>query len=185
MQIDFILSEKERINVIQFALKNGCKIIPACHYSSEKYRIITDFDQYLQYSAEEPLLFMVNDKYSFYPLELDFFQRDGKKIWYINQRQGGPTIDFYSPIIGEKTEKIIGPGFIGIYEYYYHGNNKITPNSELKNLFKAFKSYIESITKPIVLSKRTYWLGKYTAGQALNGNLKLLPISGIELIELI
>jgi hypothetical protein len=46
MQIDFILSEKERINVIQFALKNGCKIIPACHYSSEKYRIITDFDQY-------------------------------------------------------------------------------------------------------------------------------------------
>jgi hypothetical protein len=114
---------------------------------------------------------------------LDFFQRDGKKIWYINQRQGGPTIDFYSPIIVKKTEKIIGPGFIGIYEYYYHGNNKITPNSELINLFKAVKSYIESITKPIVLSKRTYWLGKYTAEQALNGNLKLLPIQVLNLLN--
>lgn len=185
MQIDFILSEKERKDVIQYALKNGCKIIPSCHYAIEKYRIIESIDQYLKHSQEVPLLFFINDKYSVYPLEMDFFQKDKEKTWFIKQRYGGPTIDFYSPVIGEKTEKTIGPGFIGVYEYYYHGNSKISPNTELINLFKAFMSYIKSISKPIALSNRTYWLGNYTAEQVISGNLKLQPISGIELANLI
>ena len=137
-QLDFILSEKERIEVVQFLFKNDCRIIPGCHYSTSKYNIVTDMEGYLKYCKEEPLLFLINDRYSFYPLELDFFENEKGKTYFIKQRHGGPTIDFFSPIIGEKENNIIGPGFIGIYEYYYHNNNKIAPNADLKNIYKLF-----------------------------------------------
>jgi hypothetical protein len=184
-QLDFILSEKERLDILEFGFKNGCRIIPNLSYTSDKYNVIVDIEEYVKNCEEVPLLFLINNRYTFYPLKLDFFESEKTKTWFIKQRCGGPSIDFFSPIIGEKKENIIGPGYIGIYEYYFHDKEKIVPNAQMINIFESFKSYIKSISKPVKLTNRTFWVGKYTIEQVLKGKFKILPISGNEIIELV
>lgn len=185
-QLDFLLSEKERFEFVKFAFKNECKIIPNLHYGSDKYKVVSDLDGYLKFCNESPLLFLINSKYSYYPLELDFFDdNSGNRKFFIKQRYGGPTIDFFSPIIGEHEEKIVGAGYIGIYPYYYHHENKITPNNNLKEMYSLFTKFIKKMSKEVKLTQRKYWVGNQTIKDASEGKLSLHHISGIDLLDLV
>jgi hypothetical protein len=184
-QLDFFLNGIERDNFIEFAFKNNFKLVPDNHFDSNNYQIINDVDTYLKLAKTTPLIFLLNDKYSFFPLELDFFEKGGRNVYFIKQKCGGPVIDFYSPIAGEIENGIVGPGFVGCYPFYYHNNKKIVPHFELSNSYKQMTTFIRSIAKPVKLSQRTYWLGKETINKAKKDEVKLLPISGIELINLL
>ncbi|HEV8283658.1 MAG TPA: hypothetical protein VGQ09_05070 [Chitinophagaceae bacterium] len=184
-ELDFILNEEERILVVEFAFENGCKLIPGRHYSEKKYEMCTNMEDYSRFCQNEPLLFIINKKYSIYPLEFDFFENENGKKYFIKQRCGGPTIDFYSPILGEKKDNIVGTGLLGIYTHYYHDGKKFVPNSELSNIYKELSSFIKRMSRKIELSERTFRVGKKTIEKAMQGKIKLLPISGIDLLTLV
>lgn len=183
-QVDFYLSEPERIEFIQYCFKHGCYIIPDQRYDTDKYVVATDMDQYEQHCKKSPLLFITSDKFSVYPLELDYFEDEGKKKYFIKQRHSGPSIDFFSPVIGEIEDNIVGPGYIGIYPFYYRDDKKYVPNKSLTDFYKLFTTYIKKSCKKIKLTQRTFWVGNLTIDRAKKGEIQLLPISNIDLLTL-
>jgi hypothetical protein len=183
-QVDFFLSESERNNFIEHCIKEGCMIIPDQHYDTDKYLVATTMHQYQQYCKKNPLLFIISKKYSTYPLELDYFEDEGKKKYFIKQRHGGPTIDFFSPVVGEIEDNIVGPGYLGIYPFYYHNNQKFVPNKSLIDFYKLFSDYIKKSCQKIKLTQRTFWVGKHTIERAKKGEIQLLPISNIDILTL-
>jgi len=184
-QLDFILCIEEREEVMQYVLKNGCQIIPNHQYKNPEYIIASDLEGYLQNCKKEPLLFLTNKKYSMYPLELDFINDNSEKRYFIKQRYGGPTIDFFSPVLAEIEDAIIGPGYIGFYPFYYHGKNKFFPDKNLLIFFKSFSVFIRKISRKVILKNRTYWIGKSTIEKAKRKEINILPISNISITELI
>lgn len=185
IQLDFFLSEVERVQFIQYCFGYGCNIIPNQHYDRNKYTIITSMGEYQQYCKRSPFLFITSNKFSTYPLELDYFEVGEGKKYYIKQRHGGPTIDFFSPIVGEIEDNIVGPGYIGIYPFYYRNNMKYVPNKSLMDFYKIFTMYIKEICQKIKLTERVFWIGKHTIEKAKKGEIELLPISNINLLTMI
>ncbi|MEO6964086.1 MAG: hypothetical protein ABIY90_19105 [Puia sp.] len=183
-QMDFFLSEKERIKVVNFSYTRGFSIIPDLHFRKNSYIVTTNLDEYYEYCGLTPLLFLTSPEYSIHPLQLDFFEDSiNGKNFFIRQRYGGPTIDFYSPIAGEKEDGIIGPGYLGIYPFYYTNNGKHVADTHLKNMYKLLTSFIQSISKMVRLKNRTYWVGNHTIEIAKKGDVKLLNISHNNILE--
>jgi hypothetical protein len=184
-QVDFFLSEKERLEFIQYCFKHGCNIIPNQHYNTDKYLIASNMEQYEKYCKKSPLLFITSNKFSMHSLELDYFEVDDKRRYFIKQRYGGPTIDFFSPVIGELEDNVVGPGHIGIYPFYYHGSKRFVPNKFLTEFYKLFTIYIKGSCQKIKLTQRTFWVGNATIDRAKKEEIKLLPISNINLLTLL
>jgi hypothetical protein len=182
-QIDFFLNEDERIQLIQYAFKIGCKVIPDLHYHNDEFETAIDLESYLKFCSDSPFLFLINKKYSFYPLEFDFYEETNTRIYFIKKRYGGPSIDFFSPIIGEKEDNTIGPGYIGIYPFYFHNNRKIVPTKELTDVYNLLSSFIRKISIKVELVNRIYWVGNTTIKRAKKGGIKLVPISDINILE--
>lgn len=184
-QIDFILSELERINFIKYCFEHGCHVVPDLRYDSDEYIVATDINLYYEYCKKSPLLFITSKKFSVYPLELDYFEDGNKKRYFINQRHGGPTIDFYSPIIGEIEDNTVGPGYIGIFPFYYRNREKFVPNKGLIDLYKFFTVYLKKTCQNVKLAHRTFWVGNKTIERAKNGEIHLLPISNQDILTLL
>jgi hypothetical protein len=182
-QLDFFLSEVERQKFIQYCFKQRCNIIPDQHYESNKYIVVTTLDQYERNCKDKPLLFISSNDFTTYPLELDYFEDKGKKKYFIIQRHGGPTIDLFCPVIGELEENIVGPGFIGIYQFYYRDKNKYVPNKSLTGYYKLFTTYIKEICEKVKLGQRVFWIGKQTIDKAKKGEIQLLSISNIDVLK--
>lgn len=182
-QIDFYLNENERARFIDYCFKQGCNIIPDLHYDTEKYIVVANMKQYELHCKECPLLFIVSNKFSAYPLELEQFEKESKKKYFIRQRHGGPTIDFYSPVLGELENNIVGPGYIGIYPFYYHENEKYIPNKNFIDHYKLFVSYIKESSQKVKLKQRTFWVGKHTIERAKRGAVQLLPVSNTDILS--
>ncbi len=100
-----------------------------------------------KYCKEGPLLFLLNQKYSFYSLELGSFKKEGVEKYYVKQRYGGPTIDFFTPIFGERENNTIGPGFLSIHPSYYHKKIEFVPNEDLKSYYRLLTSFIRKMEK--------------------------------------
>ena len=184
-QTDFFICNQERAEFAAFAFDKKCKIIPDVHYDNARYCITSDINEYLKYCSDAPLLFLTNGLYSFYPLEFSSFEKDNVKKFYIKQRCGGPTIDFYTPIMGEIKNGIIGPGFIGIYPHYFHSDVLFVPNAELKIMYNILGDFIKNKSKRVKLGSRTYWIGNKTIELVKKGEFQLLQIGDTNLIDLI
>lgn len=184
-QFDFVLCEDERNLVIEFCFSTGCEIVPDTYYDTGKYITVSNKEEYLKDDNARPLIFLVNSKYTNYPLEMKEIIRNGNKKYYIKPRQGGPAIELYSPVIGERENRIVGPGFISFYPFYYKGEEKIFPNDEFKKTYQAIKAFIAARSVKVALTKRTFFFGKDTAEKCRAGSLNLLPISGLNLLDLL
>jgi hypothetical protein len=185
IQLDFFLSESERVDLIKYCFKYDCKIIPDSHYDSQNYIVAGDISEYEKFCKRSNLLFITSSRFSNHPLELDYFDKEGKKKFFVKQRYGGPTLDFFCPVVGEIESNTVGPGFIGMYPYYYHGNKKFVPNKNLTDFFKNLTSHLKDSSKRIRLSQRTFWIGNRTIDRAKRGEIKLLPIANINLLTLV
>jgi hypothetical protein len=62
-----------------------------------------------------------------------------------------------------------GPGFIGIYPFYYHHINKYVPNKSLTGFYKLFTTYLKEICEKVKLGQRVFWIGKQTLDKAKKG----------------
>ena len=158
-------------------------MVPDLHYSEENYKTISNIQEYEPYVMSSILIFLVYPETFEYELEMRSFTKDDKKLFYVVQRQGGPTIDFYSPGLIEDRDKMIGPGFLGNYSFYYSKNKKIYPTELQKDLYKMLAKFIKEKCKQVKLKKRSYWIGDRTIYLCKNENYKLVEIGGFNLIE--
>jgi hypothetical protein len=105
------------------------------------------------------------------------YQKNNEKRFYIRQRYGGPSIDFYTPIIAELKDGNVGPGLMSIYPFYYHYNEKFDSSKELKEAYASFNSYIQKMSKRIKIGKKIYLVGNYAIDQVKKGKLSFIDMS--------
>ena len=167
-QLDFILNKDERNEFMKFAISVGCKIVPDIHYSTANYLVLETVADFLSYSGNSKF-FLINERYSLFPLEVRWFEKDGERKFYVSQRYGGPAIDFYSPYIRETERGIMGHGFIAFDPSYYLGSARVTTSDDLKSIYASFVSFIKKRAKKISLLKRIYWVGNHTVELVKSG----------------
>ena len=183
-QLDFFLSIKDREHFIEYCFDNKRHMIPHLSYSSPSYITLKNLTEYNR--CEPHTLFsIVEEKFFNYPLKLDFNIIDNKKKYFIVQREGGPTIDFFSPVFGQIENKVIGPGYIGVYPYYYKNNEKIYPDTNFKECYNDCLKFIKQNSKPFKIGKRKYWIGLNAIELCRNNGYKFLQIGKENPIDLV
>lgn len=184
-QIDFFFCREDKIGLSDLIFKSGARMIVEDNYDSKNFITISSLDKYEEYVTTNVLMFIVHPEALKHPLEWGAFEKEGKRKFFLHQKYGGPTLDFYSPGMIEKSDKKIGPSFLSRHLFYYSGNDKFYPNEVYKNLFKTFSSYIKKSSKPVKLQKRTFWIGINTIKACTNDGYSLVEIGEQNLLHLI
>jgi hypothetical protein len=182
-QLDFFLCREERIELANLILGMGLEMIPDLEYELSNYVSLDSIDKYVEYVDKNELIFIINRKTFKYPFVFGTFEKRGVKKYFIRQRYGGPTIDFYYPGLMEKENKI-GPGFISNYPFYYdeHGD-KFYPSDEDKEVFKILSRFISKNSRSVKLTKRTFWIGNKSIDLCKNSGFHLVDIGGKNLLD--
>lgn len=184
-QIDFFLCNSDRIDFIKQCFSHGYHVVPDINYQTKKYLEASTIEEYEVYCKNVPYLFMISDRFSSYPMEFDSFTKEGEgEIFFLKKRYGGPTIDFYSPIRGEFENKIVGPGFLGIYPFFYSQEDKITSGNEVKDAYKDLMKVIKKMSVRVILENRVYWVGKQTIQKVKDNEFTLQSISRFDILSL-
>lgn len=183
-QIDFFLCREDKIILADFIFKSGCRIVVEDNYDCKVFTTISDLNKYEEYVMTNVLLFILHPETLKHPLEWGSYEKDGNTRFFLRQKYGGPTMDFYSPGMVEQRDKLIGPGFLSSHSYYYSDNVKFYPNDAYKHLFKTFSSYIKKNSTPVKLQKRTYWIGNNAIRVCRNNGYELVKIGEQNLLHL-
>jgi hypothetical protein len=179
-EMNFIFNLKEREDFVKFCFEQAFSIIPDIGYEDNSYYLIKNIEHYHEYMNESVRFFITCDKYQAYPLEMGSYKKDDKNIYYIMQRYGGPSIDFYTPFFAEKKYNKIGPGLISVYPFYYHYNEKLIPNNELKKAYNLLISYISKRSKKVKIGKKNYWIGINTIERVKEATLGFIEMEGFD-----
>jgi len=79
-------------------------------------------------------------------------------------------------VFGQLENNVIGPGFIGIYPYYYNKGEKVYPTAALKKSYDDFTKFIKRNAIVKVVGKRKYWIGLNAIKLCRENKFKLLQI---------
>ena len=183
--VNFFLSKQERRGFFESCFEYRCRIIPHLHYGENSYYELKSIEEYHEYGELCPLISIVNDSYQQYPLEMDFFEKESKKTYFIKQRYGGPCIDFYSPVLAEIENKKIGPGLLSIYPFFYHSDQKITKSDFLSDFFNKLSLYIKGISTPIKIGSKKYWVGNDAQARFKEDEIEFVEINGFDWDEIL
>jgi hypothetical protein len=186
-QVDFFLCIDEKIEIANMLFSSGLTMIPDIPYDSEEYITISSVEAYLQYASANILIFIIDsDKANSNSMVFGSLEKNDKTSFFVRQRYGVPTIDYYSPGMIEKTEKKIGPGFFGNYAFYYDKKGeKIYPSEKDTHVFKTISSFVKKRTTPVKLTKRTYWIGNISINLCKEQGYELVKIGDKDLISLL
>lgn len=160
-QTQLILTDKNSEQIVTLIFDMGAMLIPDLHYKEPKYEYISKLSQFTKMRGATNIYFIVHEDWiveSLIMREVNH-QTEGK-IFYIGQKQGGPTIDFgyWSEHIKD-NKHYVGTGFLGYHDKFWsETNNKMmSVPQELKTFYKSivlkFKS--DAISKK---SAQTYWI---------------------------
>ena len=183
--INFFLSQQERKFFLELCFEHKCKIVPHMHYEDNAYYALKNIEEYCEYGERCPMISIVNDSYQLYPLEMDFFEKESKKKYFIKQRYGGPCVDFYSPIFVEKENNKVGPGFMNIYSVYHHYGQQFIPSPSLSETYDILTAYIKRMCVGAKIGKKKYWIGRKTIAKFRDREINFVDMEGFNWNEFI
>jgi len=185
-QIDFYLCKEEKLKLANAIFGMGLKMIPDLPYETQKLVYITGESEYEPYASKNILMFIVGSNLDDESVVYGTFEKDGKKYFFVRQRYGFVSIDFYSPGLIETAEQRIGPGFLGNYPFYYtREGTKLYPSDESKIVFKELVSFVKRESTAVKLTNRTFWIGKRCAVLCKEAGYQLVNIGDKNLLTLL
>jgi hypothetical protein len=159
-QFEFYFSDKEIQELFNFIQLKGGKFVPDVFYDTEAYKLISDYEDFLRYQKDETIhFFLLADEYFFEPLKVSRNRFLEEPSFSINQRKGGPYIDF-SFYRGYNTDLKI-PYKMSVVDHYskfIHSDNSDefeTPD-ELKRFYKDIIKFIKSRCKVRKINAKNY-----------------------------
>lgn len=118
-ELGFVLSASEETNVLKLVFDQGGWLVPDLNYTIPQYVTIGSYETYLDYRKQTRLFFILHPSYLKSPLDLHSIEKDGRTVYFIMQRNGGPTIDFLSCVeYKEKGKAYISTGSLSHYPTY-------------------------------------------------------------------
>jgi hypothetical protein len=183
-QIDFYFCKEEKMRLANMVFDMGLKMIPDLSYDTENPVLINSISDYEPYALKNVLIFIVGSKLNHESLVFGSFEKNGKKSFFVKQRYGLASVDFYSPGVIEATEHRIGPGFLGNHPFYYNSDgSKLYPSEKDKNIFKELRQFIKKNSTPAKLVNRTFWIGKRCIALCRETGYNLVKIGDEDLLK--
>jgi hypothetical protein len=144
--LDFYFNDEERIELVDYILSKGSKIIPDKKYLTKEYEVIRSVDDYIVSMKERECSFFILDEgYTFEELSFSSVELEVGLRYYINQRHGGPYIDicFY---LGYASDAIIPCKRSNIDHYskfmYNYSYDEFKTPEALKAYYKDLSKFI-------------------------------------------
>src|SRR5438874_12294895 len=126
-QTDAYLCETDIIQVAKLLFQQEAAIIPDLDYSRRELLQISDLKslQRLLDDSIPLLLFAVSPKWQRSPLEMQSTIKQGKKVFFVVQKSGGPSIDIFYPRPLEVRGSLAIPhGFVAYHDCYWNAISK-------------------------------------------------------------
>lgn len=183
-QIDFYFCRDEKLELAAVIFGLGLRMIPDLSYSVEQATPIGSISEYEPYLSENILMLIVSSDINQRLLAWGSFEKAGVKSYFVRQRYGVASTDFYSPGLVEATEHRIGPSFIGDQTFYYAQDGaKIYPSEHNKLVYKELRAFVKRNSVPAKLSKRTFWIGRRTIALCRSASYDLVNIGDKNLLD--
>lgn len=163
-ELGLYLSWKDIVEFVEFALREGAALVPHLHYDRPQYVTLENGTSFDEFRSKTSLFFIVKSSYLVSPLEIDSFVKKEKKLFFIVQRSGGPTIDFsFRTEFRESGRLFIGPSSLGHHPTYWNTTtcrNEKPPDS-LVTFYKSLVKEIKKGAKRIRPGVSAYWVGRH------------------------
>ena len=179
-ELDFILINNEQAKLIDYLLELKAMFIPSLDYERPEFLELINREEIEKTINSLDLngpIFLLWENISRYPLEFDSITKEGKKIYYLMQRYGGPYIDFGPcKIFVEGKDKFITSGSIGHYAKYWieELDDNIKVSEEIKSKYKEITKFIKTMTKRVKSKSgiRYYWVGREAIKMLQNSEIR-------------
>lgn len=160
---NFCFSEDEYLQLLKYILSKNCYFVSDIERDSPDFITIKSYEHLLQYwdwlkhnpSPGSPRLYILNDSYVECPLLQSSIIKGNRRVYFVYQRFGGPSIDLsYFPLVGK--------GFLQHYPYYYYEHveyNKVPVPIKLIEIFKDISKYIRKHSIRIKYYNRIWCCG--------------------------
>jgi hypothetical protein len=165
-QLDLYFSEDDSQRFTEFLIDEGASLVPDLHYDEQNYLILNNIQAVKDARTKTKLFFIIHNSYFFCPLEMRPLNRSGESFsFFIMQRNGGPTIDFYSPGEVQKGGSVaIGPGFVGYHGTFWNTRtqqNERSPKTQIA-FYRKLTNWIKTRRGERAVGKhRTWFIGPH------------------------
>lgn len=178
-EVGIVLSREEEANLVKLALSMKAWLTPDLDYVAPWPIRIKTYDDYKVHRQRARLFFILHDSFFVAPLEMRKIEKGGRSVYFIMQRNGGPTIDFLSTVEYEEHGKThLGPGFLAYHRTFWNPKSEANevPSEGLISFFKELTRTVKKASIRTKVGVRTYWIGKATTG-LLEKGIKHLGVS--------
>ena len=162
-ELGFVLTKQEEEGLIRHALGRGCWLVPDVDYESPEPIRITTYEQYEGCRKSTRLFFILHPSFSGAPLEMRETIKDNRRVFFVVQRNGGPTIDFLSSVeFSEAGQAKINPGFLAHHKTYWDPRaqkNESVP-AALPEFYRDLSAEAKKLTVREKVGVRVYWIGR-------------------------
>ncbi|WP_162996243.1 hypothetical protein [Mucilaginibacter celer] len=160
--MEFYFNDQDTERLFNFIQQKGGSFIPDIFFDTEMFKTIADSEEFLQYRQTlSTHFFLIAEAYSFENLSLSMNRFIEQPAYAVNQRKGGPYIDF-SFYRGFTAESVIPykRSEIDIYSKFIHvdGNGEFAATENLKRYYNDIVAYIKSCCKAVKKGRKTYWI---------------------------
>lgn len=162
--MDFYFDDADRCELLEFILSDKGKLIPDLLYDDELYTEVFDcksLETYLKQDISH--YFLLNEQFYEEPLVLSKNRFLSEEKYYINQRKGGPYMDF-SFYTGFANDSVVPfkRSIIELYPKFIHYNSNIEfkASVEVKAYYQKLTKYIKSKCRSINTRNKNYFVSK-------------------------
>jgi len=161
-QMEFYFNDHDRKKLFNFIQLKGGNFIPDVGCKTDNYITISDYEEFLNYQRSKTThFFLVDAKYSLEPLQINKNKYMDKPMYFIDQRTGGPYIDF-SFYRGYSDDAVVPfmKSLIEIYPKFMHfdSNQEFKATTELKEYYNEIVFYIKSKCNSVRMGRKNYWI---------------------------
>jgi hypothetical protein len=161
-QLDFFLVREDELRLIRLIFELGAELVVGGQHDSPKYKRLKGTIEYLEERQRGACLFhVVSETYNQSPLamgQVDDGPNRGR--YFVRQRTGGPTIDFFSPAPPGGDKVLLAPSMLGYYRTYLNtltSQNENVP-AELKRVFSKLAHELKRDAVRVDTGRRKYWI---------------------------
>jgi len=163
-EISFYINDKERTELIEFILSKGTEVVPDILYPTKRYKVISSVEHYISAMEKDMCkYFLLDDNYTFEPLDFLEIDFESGNQYKISQRIGGPYIDL-SFYLGYSDDATIPYKRSWLDHYarfiHYKSYEEFKAPEELKAYYKEIVKFIKGKCKSVKKNGRTYWVSK-------------------------
>lgn len=160
-EIEFFAVEEEIVEVVSWLLDQRCILVPDMKYDSVAIARLTQLSEIREIAVSTPYFFMIREDLLESPLSVREVATTDKRFFYVDPRNGGPSLQFYwGRHVEKEGHQHLSASWLSYYNWYEDsmtGERKKVSKALLDIYFGCGK-LIRAKRRKIQPGKRGFWI---------------------------